>query len=126
MSMQSSLGRVRGLGSAKKGVEHWWVQRLTAIALVPLTIWFVASVAAISGADYETMRAWVSSPVNASLLTFTIVMTFYHGYLGLQVIIEDYIHHEGAKFAALIAVMGVSILLTLICIFSVLILMFGG
>jgi len=126
MGMQSSLARVRGLGSAKKGVEHWWMQRLTAVALVPLTIWFVASIASISGADYATMREWVSSPVNASLLTLVIVFTFYHGYLGLQVVIEDYLHNEAAKFAALIGVMGFSILLTMICIFSVLILMFGG
>ena len=126
MDRRSPLGRVRGLGSAKEGVAHWWAQRLTALALVPLAIWFVASVAAHAGADHETMRAWIGSPLVASLLVLLIVATFYHLYLGIQVVIEDYVHSEGVKIASLIAVKGASILLGVIALISVLSILFGG
>ena len=86
MSRRSALGRVRGLGSAKEGVGHWWAQRLTALALVPLTIWFAASVAALTGASHPEMVAWAGSPLVAGLLILLIVATFYHNYLGLQVV----------------------------------------
>lgn len=126
MDRRSPLARVRGLGSAKEGVSHWWAQRLTALALVPLAIWFVASVAAHAGADYEAMRAWIGSPLVASLLILLIVATFYHVYLGVQVVIEDYVHSEGLKIAGLIAVKGASILLGVIAVISVLSILFGG
>ena len=126
MSLRSPLGRVRGLGTAKEGVGHWWSQRLTAIALIPLAIWFVASVAALTGADYQTLRDWVASPLVASLLILLIVATFYHAYLGLQVVIEDYVHSEGVKIGALVVVKGLSILLAVIGIVSVLSLLFGA
>ena len=126
MDRRSPLGRVRGLGSAKEGVAHWWAQRLTAVALVPLAVWFVASVAAHAGADHEAMRAWIGSPLVASLLVLLIVATFYHLYLGVQVVIEDYVHSEGVKIASLIAVKGASILLGVIALISVLSILFGG
>ena len=126
MSLRTSLGRVRGLGTAKEGTGHWWTQRLTSLALIPLSIWFVASVAAHAGADYEAMRAWVGSPLTASLLLLLIVTTFYHSYLGLQVVIEDYVHHEGLKFASLIVVQGASFLLGTIAVVSVFMILFGG
>ena len=125
MSLRSPLGRVRGLGTAKEGVGHWWSQRLTAIALVPLTVWFVASVAALTGADYQSLRDWVASPITASLLILLIVATFYHAYLGLQVVIEDYVHGEGAKIGSLVVVKGLAILLAMIGIVSVLSLLLG-
>ena len=126
MDRRSALARVRGLGSAKEGVGHWWAQRLTALALIPLSIWFVASVVAHAGADYETMRAWVGSPLVASLLVLLIVATFYHVYLGIQVVIEDYVHTEGLKIASLILVKGASILLGVIALLSVLSILVGG
>ncbi|MEM7169923.1 MAG: succinate dehydrogenase, hydrophobic membrane anchor protein [Pseudomonadota bacterium] len=126
MSFKSQLGRVRGLGSAKEGSAHWWSQRLTAIALVPLTIWFAVSVAALAGADYQTMRAWVGSPVVAVLLISVILATFYHAYLGLQVVIEDYVHHEAVKIVVLIFVKGACFLLGLIAVVSVLSILFAG
>ncbi len=126
MSLRTSLGRVRGLGTAKEGTGHWWTQRLTSLALIPLSIWFVASVAAHAGADYEAMRAWVGSPLTASLLLLLVVTTFYHSYLGLQVVIEDYVHHEGLKFASLIVVQGASFLLGTIAVVSVFMILFGG
>ncbi len=124
MSRRSALGRVRGLGSAKEGVGHWWAQRLTALALVPLTIWFAASVAALTGASHPEMVAWAGSPLVAGLLILLIVATFYHNYLGLQVVIEDYVHHEGWKLGLLLLIQGASILLALTGVLSVLILLF--
>ena len=126
MSLRTQLARVRGLGSAKEGTDHWWGQRLSAIALVPLTIWFVASVAALAGADHQTLTDWVSSPLVASVLVLLVIATFYHAYLGLQVVIEDYVHHEGVKIASLILVKGASILLAVVGILSVLVLLFGA
>ena len=126
MSLRSPLGRVRGLGTAKEGVSHWWAQRLTALALVPLTIWFVVSIAALTGADYAMVREWVGSPLVASLLILLIVAVFYHSYLGLQVVMEDYVHHEGIKIGGLIVIQGLSILLAVIGIVSVLRLLLAG
>jgi succinate dehydrogenase / fumarate reductase, membrane anchor subunit len=104
MSMQAPLTRVRGLGSAKDGVGHWWAQRVTAIALVPLTIWFVFSVASLNGADYQAVRDWLASPLAATLSIALIVSVFYHGALGLQVVIEDYVHHRPTELFLLLAV----------------------
>src|SRR6185312_9690698 len=100
--MKSPLGRAIGLGSAKEGVEHWWWQRISSIALVPLSLWFVISVIRLAGADLETVVNWLDNPVPAVLFVLLIGATFYHGALGLQVVIEDYVENEGAKFAALI------------------------
>jgi succinate dehydrogenase / fumarate reductase membrane anchor subunit len=124
MSRRSPLGRVRGLGSAKEGVGHWWAQRLTALALIPLALWFVGSVTMMTGADYESVRGWAASPVVGGLLILLIIATFYHMALGLQVVIEDYVGREGVKFAALILVQAAAIVLGLIGVLSVLLLLF--
>lgn len=124
MSMRSPLGRVRGLGSAKDGTGHWWAQRLTALALIPLTIWFCVSVIVLTGADYAAVAAWVASPVVAGLLILLVAAVFYHAVLGLQVVIEDYVHHEGSKLALLLAVKAFAIVLALSGILSVLTLLF--
>ena len=99
---RSELGRARGLGSAKSGVEHWWAERLTAIALVPLSIWFVISVLRLLGASQPTVAAFIARPWNAVLLLLLLVMTFHHMQLGLQVIYEDYIHQRGTLIASLL------------------------
>jgi succinate dehydrogenase / fumarate reductase, membrane anchor subunit len=125
MSLRSPLGRVRGLGSAKDGTSHWWAQRLTALALIPLTVWFCISVIAMSGAGYATVAAWAGSPLVAGLLILLIVATFYHGALGLQVVIEDYVHHEIAKLALLLVVKAASLVLALAGVLSVLTLLFA-
>jgi succinate dehydrogenase / fumarate reductase membrane anchor subunit len=116
-SLRSPLGRARGLGSAKDGTHHWWAQRVTAIALVPLTVWFVASVIGLAGAPLIELQAWVASPVVAVLLLILVGATFQHARLGVQVVIEDYVHHEGVK---------VALLLGAIAAFSILKLAFGG
>ena len=100
--MRSPLGRAIGLGSAKEGVEHWWRQRVTALALVPLTLWFVIAVIALVGADHAAFVAWVRNPMAALLLVLLLVATFYHTALGLQVVIEDYVHSEAMRLAALL------------------------
>lgn len=118
--LRSTLGRVRGLGAAKEGVGHWWAQRLTSVALVPLTLWFVASLIGLIGADHAIFTAWVRQPLNAVLMTLLLAVGFHHLQLGLQVVIEDYVHHEGARIAGIIAVKFAAALLGLGGIFSIL------
>lgn len=91
MSLRTPFSEAKGLGSAKEGASHWWMQRLTAIALVPLVIWFVFAVAMLGDASYATIAEWLQSPIVTVLLILFIVATFYHTQLGLQVIIEDYV-----------------------------------
>lgn len=124
--MRSPLGRVRGLGAAKEGVGHWWAQRVTAVALVPLMLWFVVSLIALIGADHASFTAWVRQPLNAILMTLLLVAGFHHLQLGLQVVIEDYVHCEAARIASIIAVKFIVVLLGLCGIFSVLKIAFGG
>ncbi len=126
MSLRSPLGQVRGLGSAKEGVSHWWAQRLTALALIPLCLWFVASVVALAGADHAAVRDWVDSPVVAGLLILLIVATFYHAFLGLQVVIEDYVHSEGVKLMTLLLVKGASLVLGTVGVLAVVVLLVEG
>lgn len=101
-SLRSPLGRARGLGSAKSGVEHWWGQRVTAVALVPLVIWLVFSLVCVVTAENADIAAWVAQPFNAVLLLLTLVALFHHSQLGCQVVIEDYVHHEGLKIISLV------------------------
>lgn len=122
--MRTPLGRALGLGSAKEGVGHWWAQRMSALALVPLTVWFVASLVAMAGADYFSIRDWIGSPVVAGLLVLVIVATFYHTALGLQVIIEDYVHHPAVKVAGLLAVNAAAAVLALTGVLAVLTVLF--
>ena len=103
MTLRSPLGRARGLGSAKEGVAHFWWQRMTGLALVPLALWFVASVISLAGKDYAQFHAWLAVPCNAMLMCLLVLAVFHHGQLGLQVVIEDYVHDEKLKLAAIIA-----------------------
>jgi len=102
--MRSPLGRALGLGSAKEGVGHWWLQRITAAALVPLSVWFVIAIIRLVGADIETVRDWVSTPMPAILLVLLLIATFWHASLGLQVVVEDYVHTPLAKLGLVIVV----------------------
>jgi succinate dehydrogenase / fumarate reductase membrane anchor subunit len=102
MSMRTPLAEARGLGSAKSGTGHWWSQRLTAVALVPLTLWLVFSLTALVGADHATVVAWLGSPLRLALLILFLGAMFHHAQLGLQVVIEDYIQHEGTRLAVLV------------------------
>ena len=103
-SLRGSVSRARGLGSAKEGVSHWWTQRLTALALIPLGIWFVASVVCLAGADHATITQWLSAPFTLVALSLTLIAAFYHAVLGLQVVIEDYIHTKAVKVTLIILI----------------------
>jgi succinate dehydrogenase / fumarate reductase, membrane anchor subunit len=118
--MRSPLGRAIGLGSAKEGVEHWWMQRITAVALVPLTLWFAIAVIGLAGADLETVQNWVSRPLPAILLVLVLIASFYHMSLGLQVVVEDYVHTELAKLGIVIIVRLLCFALAVAGIFAVL------
>jgi succinate dehydrogenase / fumarate reductase membrane anchor subunit len=113
VTLRTPLGRVRGAGSAKSGSHHWWMQRVTSIALLPLTIWFILSLASSAGMTLAEARGWIGHPLNAVLLLALIGLTFHHIAAGLQVIIEDYVRRDGARIAALLAVKGASALLAL-------------
>ena len=126
MSLRTPIGRVRGLGSAKSGIHHWWMERITAVALIPLTLWFVVALVGLTGADHATAVAWLQTPLNAILMLLLIVATFHHMQLGLQVVIEDYIHGEGRKTTLLIGQKLASVALAVAACFAVLKIAFGG
>jgi succinate dehydrogenase / fumarate reductase membrane anchor subunit len=110
MNLRSPLANVRGLGSAKEGTHHFWYQRVTALFLVPLTIWIMTALVMMTATDYESIRLWIQSPINALLLLFFIIALFFHAQLGVQVVIEDYIHSEWQKFSCIILIKFLAIL----------------
>jgi succinate dehydrogenase / fumarate reductase membrane anchor subunit len=99
--LRTPLAKIEGLGSAKAGTLHFWHQRMTAVALVPLSVWFVASALAYVGAEQGAVAAYFAEPVNGVLMFLFVVASTYHMSLGLQTIVEDYVHQEGRKIAAL-------------------------
>ena len=126
MKFRTPLARARGLGSAKSGTHHWWMQRLTAVALVPLSLWFVASLITLVTADHATVIAWLHSPLVTILCCALIVAIFYHGQLGLQVVVEDYVHTESLKLVSIVVAGFLSLLMAGACLFAVLSVAFGS
>jgi succinate dehydrogenase / fumarate reductase membrane anchor subunit len=120
------LARARGLGSAKEGVQHWWAQRVSAVALVPLTLWFVYEAVHLTGADQDAVKDWLHRPANAILMTLLVIATFYHLALGIQVVVEDYVHREGVKIVTILLVKGLIVLLALGALFTILRVAVGG
>jgi succinate dehydrogenase / fumarate reductase membrane anchor subunit len=118
--MRTPLGRVRGLGSAKSGTYHWWMQRVTSIALLPLTLWFVVSMLSLAGASFAQTRAFLAWPVNAVLMLALIGLTFHHIAAGLQVVVEDYVRKDMQRIGALLVIKGGCWLMALVCAFAVL------
>ena len=112
-TLRSPLGRARGMGSAKAGTHHWWMQRVTSVALLPLTIWLVFSLARMPDSTWQQATAWIGRPFNAVLLLAFLAAAFHHAAAGLQVVIEDYVRGEMARIGALLAVKGVCALLWL-------------
>jgi succinate dehydrogenase / fumarate reductase membrane anchor subunit len=102
MSGRTPLGRVRGYGAAKEGVGHWWVQRLTSVALVPLGLWLAFSLLSLPALDHATVIAWMGAPGRALLLMLLVSIAAWHSQLGVQVVIEDYVHGAGMKVLALV------------------------
>ena len=124
--MRTPLGKVRGLGSAREGTGHFWRQRLTAIANVPLTLFFVGFLVAINGAGYPDIRAALANPFVALILILMLVSGLCHMRIGMQVIIEDYVHGEGGKLALLVLNTFFTIAVGVVSIFALLKLAFGG
>ncbi len=105
MSLRTPLKRAKGLGSAKEGTDHWWAQRVSAIALVPLVLWLIVSLLKTligSGLSYDSAIVWIQSPTNTLFTIFFIIAAYYHGYLGIKVVIEDYIHNEFLKLTMIV------------------------
>ncbi|MCB2109117.1 MAG: succinate dehydrogenase, hydrophobic membrane anchor protein [Rhodobacteraceae bacterium] len=124
-SLRSPLGRARGLGSAKEGAHHWWAQRLTAIALIPLTIWFAYSLASLAGGSYADFTAWLSAPINATLMILVVSVAFHHAQLGMQVVFEDYVSSHALRTGTIIAVKFACAAFAALSIVSILVVAFG-
>jgi len=124
--LRSPVARVRGLGSAKSGTHHWWHQRVSAVALILLTIWFAVSLILNAPADQAHVRAWVSSPVTMVMLIMTILFGLWHAALGMQVVIEDYVHHEGAKIGSVLLIKCLAVLLAVAAVVAMFRMAFGG
>ena len=118
--MASPLKIAKGLGSAKTGLHHWWFQRLTAIALIPLTIWFVTIIAFINEADYQQSIDLISQPFNGTLLILFIIASFWHSQLGMQVVIEDYVSQKFMRVTLLIIMKYFFIFIGILSIISIL------
>ena len=99
---RSSLARAVGLGSAREGVKEWWAERVSAVALVPLTLWFAAAIIVHTRSDHGTFIAWMRTPLSGTMMILLLIALFYHTALGLHVVIEDYVH-SGVKLVALVA-----------------------
>ncbi len=126
MALRTKLSEARGLGTAKEGTHHWWVQRVTSIALIPLTIWFAFALASVARQSHEAVVAWLATPVNAVLMLLFIVATFHHLHLGIQTIMEDYLHKEPVKIAGILGVKLASAALGVAAAFAVLKIAFGA
>jgi succinate dehydrogenase / fumarate reductase, membrane anchor subunit len=118
--MRSPLARARGLGAARSGAALWWAQRLTALALVPLTLWFLCGMVRMIGATRDDVVFWMAGPLPIVLMIALVIATFHHLQLGLQVVIEDYVHSDALRVGSTLAVKGLAILLALACIVAVL------
>lgn len=118
LKRQSSLGRARGHGSAKSGSQHWILQRMTSIGLVFLGAWFFWGVMTHDLSNYQSAVLWLQNPFNMALMTLTLAISLFHGYLGLHVVIEDYIHNEGVKILSLVFMRLVFTILVLASLYS--------
>jgi len=118
--LKNPMARARGLGVAHGALHHWVMQRLTAVLALPLTLWLCFNMVHLAHADHATVVAWLAKPFSAILMILTIITFFYHAALGCQVVIEDYVHSEGTKVAALAALKIVLFGMAVACIFAVL------
>jgi succinate dehydrogenase / fumarate reductase membrane anchor subunit len=126
MNYETPLARARGLGAAREGAQHWWRQRVTAVALFPLTFWFVFCLAKLPSAAYGDVVAWMKTPWNTILLLSFVLLSFYHAMLGLQIVIEDYVHNDWLKIAGILGSKLVLAFMALASVFAVLRIVFVG
>jgi succinate dehydrogenase / fumarate reductase membrane anchor subunit len=125
MSLQSPLGKFLGLGSAKEGTQHWWSQRLTAVALVPLTLWFVVALLGMDSFAHPAIVAWMAQPLNSILLILLLLVMLNHSQLGLQVVVEDYVHAGGLKVLILMLSRFAHVAAGVAAVYSIIILSVG-
>jgi succinate dehydrogenase / fumarate reductase membrane anchor subunit len=125
MSLRSPLGKVLGTGSAKEGVHHWWLQRLTSVALIPLTIWFVVSLLSLPSFDHVSVVAWMSGSWTALFLILFVLVATWHSQLGVRVVVEDYIH-GASKTLTLVVITFIHAIVAVAGVFAVLKVAFGG
>ena len=126
MSLVNPVAKARGHGSAKSGVHHWWAQRITSIALAPLTLWVIYTLATQGGAGHAEVTGWLSNPLNGALLIAWVVTMLHHAQLGLQVVIEDYVHVAWQEYTLLIGVKLLAALGAIVATVSILSVVFGG
>ncbi|NNF17340.1 MAG: succinate dehydrogenase, hydrophobic membrane anchor protein [Gammaproteobacteria bacterium] len=129
MNRKTPLGHVLGLGSAKQGSGHWWSQRMSAVAMAPLGLWLVWSLAGLvngQAPDYTTLTQWLRAPLNTVLVSLTLLVMLYHSHLGIQVILEDYIKHGWLRVTTMILQKFVHVALAFAGIYSVLKIAFGA
>ncbi len=126
MSLRSPLGRVLGAGSAKEGTGHWWTQRVTSVALIPLTLWLFFSLLTLPALDYESVRAWLALPLSGFLAVLSIAVMAYHSYLGTSVVVEDYVHTPGTKLFTLLLLRFLYVLVGGASLFAILRVAFGS
>ena len=125
-NMETPLKKVRGLGSAREGTLHFWWQRLTGIANIPLTLFFVGLLVALNGADYERVHATLANPFVTLILALMLVSVLYHMRLGMQMVIEDYVHGEGTKLACVVLNTFFTVGVGAMALFALLKIAFGG
>jgi succinate dehydrogenase / fumarate reductase membrane anchor subunit len=125
MSLRSPLGRVLGMGSAKDGTGQWWAQRVSSVALIPLTLWFLFSLLALPSLDYGTVKTWLSFPMSGFLAVVLVAVLTYHSYLGTTVVVEDYVHGAAVKLFSLLLLRFLYVLAGGASIFAILRVAFG-
>ena len=126
MRMETPIARVRGLGSARSGAHHWWLERLTSVSTLLLFVWFVVALLRLPSLEHSAVTEWLSAPLGAVPMLLLIVSTFWHLKLGLQVVIEDYVHEEGMKFFSITLLNFFTIAVGALAFFAVLRIAFGG
>ena len=126
MSLQTSLGRVLGRGSAKDGPGHWWAQRVTSVALIPLTLWLFFSLLMLPDFGYTTVRTWLALPTSSFIALLLVAVSTYHSYLGTTVVIEDYVHAVGLKVLSLMLLRFLYVLFGGASLFAILRIAFGS
>jgi len=126
MKYRSPLSKAIGSGSAKHGFSHWWLQRVSAIALIPLTLWFVYSMVCLSTVGYSEAVAWLASPINATIMLLFTLTALFHAQTGLQTVIEDYIHVTWLNITLLLLVKFASVIMAVLAVISVLKVVLGG
>jgi succinate dehydrogenase / fumarate reductase membrane anchor subunit len=123
---ETPLGRVRGLGPAREGAHHWWEERLSSIAVLLLLVWLLVSLLRLPALDYDSVRSWLADPLAAVPMLLLIFTTFWHAKMGLQVIVEDYVHEEGGKLFWIVLINFAAILAGALAAFCVLKIALGG